>query len=267
MKVRLTDKVGEARAGIRPRGDPAANSQTGRATAAPPLLAALDLSQATMSVRKTQTPRYTRSLRLLEMMRSVRLVGKIALLGLLGATSACQREEGSPKPKGYFRIDLPKVGYRQYKADCPFTFDYATAARVQPDSSRQTRPCWLNVEYPQFKGRINLTYYPLGQGVDLSRLTEDSRTLTFRHSIRAEAIDELPLNYPERKVYGLLYAVGGEAASAVQFYATDSTRHFLRGSLYFDAEPNTDSLAPVLKFVQADVVRLLKTLEWKVLLE
>jgi len=187
----------------------------------------------------------------------------LLLLGWL-MVGACSREEGSPKPLGYFRIDLPKVGYQRYKGDCPFAFDYATAALVVKDSSsREMRDCWLNVDYPQFKGRINLTYYPLGQGVDLSRLTEDSRTLTFRHSIRAEAIDELPLNYPERKVYGLLYAVGGEAASAVQFYATDSTRHFLRGSLYFDAEPNVDSLAPVLKFVQADVVRLLKTLEWK----
>jgi gliding motility-associated lipoprotein GldD len=53
------------------------------------------------------------------------------------------------------------------------------------------------------------------------------------------------------------------AASPYQFYLTDSTRHFLRGSLYFDAIPNNDSLAPVIEYVKTDIQHLFETITWK----
>ena len=48
-----------------------------------------------------------------------------------------------------------------------------------------------------------------------------------------------------------MYDLKGNTASSLQFFVTDSTRNFLRGSLYFNAEPNKDSLAPVMDFHQA----------------
>ncbi len=59
-----------------------------------------------------------------------------------------------------------------------------------------------------------------------------------------------------------LYDLKGNTASAVEFYATDSLRHYLRGSLYFDAEPNADSLAPVIDFFREDIMHLIETLKW-----
>ncbi|MCR5455573.1 MAG: hypothetical protein K6F33_11355, partial [Bacteroidales bacterium] len=64
-------------------------------------------------------------------------------------------------------------------------------------------------------------------------------------------------------VYGLLYGIKGNVASPLQFYITDSTRHFLRGSLYFNCSPNKDSLAPSVEFVRQDIERLFETLIWK----
>ena len=68
---------------------------------------------------------------------------------------------------------------------------------------------------------------------------------------------------PKRKVYGTYYTIRGSAASPVQFYVTDSSRHFLRGSLYFYAVPQPDSIAPVLDFLTADIDRLVETIQWK----
>jgi gliding motility-associated lipoprotein GldD len=67
----------------------------------------------------------------------------------------------------------------------------------------------------------------------------------------------------EKRIFGIFYDLKGNTASAVQFYVTDSTKHYLRGSLYFEAEPNADSLAPVIEFFREDVIHLIETLKWK----
>ncbi|MDP4254828.1 MAG: hypothetical protein Q8938_12535, partial [Bacteroidota bacterium] len=53
------------------------------------------------------------------------------------------------------------------------------------------------------------------------------------------------------------------AATAKQFYVTDSTRNFLRGALYFDATPNEDSLSIVNNFLQEDMRHLINSFRWK----
>jgi len=83
------------------------------------------------------------------------------------------------------------------------------------------------------------------------------------HINKADAINEQIFSDAENSVYGILYDLKGNTASAVQFYATDSIKHYLRGSLYFSAEPNADSLAPVIDFFREDILHLIETLRWK----
>lgn len=177
-------------------------------------------------------------------------------------TLSCNQDY-SPKPKGYPRIELPEKKYTVYNGSCPFTFKYPTYARVVPDSSRGTEPCWLNVQFPQFKGTIHLSYKAIASEKMFRSLTEDAHTLAFKHTVKAEGIEESLLYNPDKKVYGLYYAISGNTASAVQFYLTDSTRHFLRASLYFMAEPKMDSLQPVLDFVKQDIDVMIKSFRWK----
>jgi gliding motility-associated lipoprotein GldD len=65
------------------------------------------------------------------------------------------------------------------------------------------------------------------------------------------------------KVYGLIYDIEGNTASSLQFYVTDSTKHFIRGALYFNVRPNIDSVKIVLEFLKKDVLHLIQTLQWK----
>ena len=48
----------------------------------------------------------------------------------------------------------------------------------------------------------------------------------------------------------------------INFFLTDSSTHFLRGALYFDAAPNEDSLGIVNKFLVDDVKHLINTFKW-----
>jgi gliding motility-associated lipoprotein GldD len=174
--------------------------------------------------------------------------------------SSCD-EPFAPKPRGYFRIGFPEKKYVITDPGyCPFTFESPAYSEIVRDTTR-AEDCWLNVEYRPFKGTLYLSYKEVNG--DLERLTDDCRNLAMKHVSKASGIDEQLYSDPLNQVYGLEYDLRGSAASPLQFWLTDSTRHFLRGSLYFYAVPNPDSIAPVLEFIQADVRRLMETVRWK----
>ena len=62
---------------------------------------------------------------------------------------------------------------------------------------------------------------------------------------------------------GVLYNLEGPVATPIQFFVTDSTDHFLRGSLYFDLAINSDSTAPVTERLLRDVEHLMSTVSWE----
>ena len=115
-----------------------------------------------------------------------------------------------------------------------------------------------------FHGRMHISYKPLTDKNSLVTFTEDTRTLAMKHMAKSSGIRQIAISDPNRKMYGLVYEINGMgAASPYQFYLTDSTTHWLRGSLYFDAIPNNDSLAPVIDFVKTDIQHLFETIRWK----
>ena len=183
----------------------------------------------------------------------------LLILAVVVLTFAC-KQRYTPKARGYFRIDLPEKAYQMFEGDYPYKFEYPAYAVVKPDTSSNAEKYWLNISYLEFKGQIHMSYKPVGDHFNM--LMEDSRKLAYKHSIKADAIHERMFYDAEKKVSGVLYEIKGNAASPLQFYATDSLNHFLRGSLYFNAIPNQDSLAPVINFVHQDVIRLMETLQW-----
>jgi gliding motility-associated lipoprotein GldD len=172
----------------------------------------------------------------------------------------CKRKY-TPKPRGYFRIDLPEKEYRLYDEECPYSFEYPVYGNVMPDDDYLSEPCWLNIEFPNYKGKIHLSYKAVSDNI--GTLLEDSHTLAYKHTIKAQAINETMFLNEEKKVFGVMYDITGDAASSVQFFVTDSLNHYLRGSLYFNLQPNSDSLAPVISFFREDMIHLVESLQWK----
>jgi len=175
--------------------------------------------------------------------------------------ASCQSDY-TPKPRGYFRIDLPKHEYRAFDANFPYAFEYPTYAVIIGDSSRIAEPYWINVVYPQLHAQLHISYKPVRK--NLAGYLEDSRTLVNKHIQKANAITQQQYIDTVHRVYGLTYAIKGtDAASPFQFYLTDSSSHFVRGALYFDLVPNNDSLAPVIDFLMEDVQHMIATFRWK----
>lgn len=176
---------------------------------------------------------------------------------------ACQNNEYSPKPKGYFRIIYPEKKYQQFDGSAPFSFEYPVYAKMEADQGRNVKKDWFNMHFTQFNAYLHLTYYDVTNRAAYDEMVEDARKLAFKHTIKASAIDQKLINYPDRKIYGIYYAIEGNTASSVQFFLTDSAKHYFRGALYFNERPQYDSIEPVVKFIKKDIDKMISTFKWK----
>lgn len=185
-----------------------------------------------------------------------------AIIVTLGLGSCNQNS--TPLPRGYLRIDLPEKEYRQFDTIFPYSFSYPVYGEVVPDQRPDAEPWWADVVFPSFKASLHLSYKTIESQEQLYGFIEDGRNFVNRHIPKATGFQENLYVNEETNVYGILYEIRGrEAASPMQFYLTDSTKHYLRGSLYFNVTPNNDSLAPVIRFLADDIRILMETLEWK----
>ena len=161
-----------------------------------------------------------------------------------------------PKPASHLRLEYPRAEYVSFENNCPFIFDINDDAVISDKGN-----CNFTITYPKMKATIFLTYKPVKN--DINAHLRDAQKLTYGHTVKADDITEQPFLNKDNKVYGMFYKVGGNAATNALFYATDSTRHFVTGSVYFYAKPNFDSIMPASSYVKNDMQTIMETLRWK----
>jgi gliding motility-associated lipoprotein GldD len=188
----------------------------------------------------------------------------IAPLLFVALASGCDADDGipTPKPKGYFRIALPEKKYVPYTGECPFAFSIPDYAHIENSVEKNAEPCWKNLVFDRFKATLYLSYKSISNDKMLGQLINNSWALTEKHRAVADGRRETDIIREKDHVYGTLIDVGGNAATALQFYLTDSSSHFIYGSLYFYTVPNKDSLRPVLDFLRKDILHLTETFQW-----
>lgn len=189
---------------------------------------------------------------------------KIWLLLLIsgGFFYACNSGDYTPKPKGYFRIDLPEKQWEVFDSLEQFRFDYPDYAVVSVDQASHKGDTWVDIYYTPFNAVLHLSYKVIAG--NFNTYVEDTRTLALQHLPKANTINDSVFYLPDRAIAGIMYQIGGKGvASPIQFYASDSTRHFIRGALYFNFRPNNDSIAPVIQYVKHDLLHFIRSIEWK----
>lgn len=187
----------------------------------------------------------------------------LVVLGFLLLQACNQTAEYAPKPRGYFRLELPKKEYQSFDSNPHYTFEYPKYAKMYLDSLDGNRPNWYNLAFPQFNARLHISYYPVNSKKEFNALVEDSRKLAFKHTVKATGIDEGLISEKENNVYGVFYTIDGNTASSTQFFLTDSTKNYLRAALYFNEKPQPDSIQPIVNFIKTDIDRMIKTFKWK----
>ena len=165
-----------------------------------------------------------------------------------------------PKPYGYFRIEMPSHDYQLSVGHEAFSYLHSAGSVVQylPEPEGGD---WFNLVYPSLDAVIYCSYLSISKA-QFGEVSEDSYQFVYKHAVRASTIKPERFENTEASVYGILYDVGGNVASPLQFVLTDSIRHFFRGALYFNAVPNQDSVAPVLEYIRQDVLVLMESFRW-----
>lgn len=167
------------------------------------------------------------------------------------------KDDVQPKPNSFLRLEYGVTDYKRFENEnYAYSFEYSENATIVQKGNQ-----WLDVYYPNLNATLVLSYIPVKNNLRL--LFKDSEKLTFKHMIKADDIQAVPYENSNTKVYGKLFQVYGNAATQIQFHATDSVRNFMTGALYFYAKPNYDSIMPAVNHLKKDVIRLMETLEWK----
>lgn len=180
-----------------------------------------------------------------------------ALVALTALIALGCNQTPTPKPRGYFRLDLPEHDYDTLEADCPFRFEKNVFTRWES----RNNPCWGDLKYPPLNASLQFTYKPVNNNLDT--LLKEAHELAYEHTVRASGIDENLIYDEQENVYGVMYRLTGNAASSVQFFVTDSSSHYLRAALYYYASPNADSLRPVNDYMEEEIEHMINTFRWK----
>ena len=198
--------------------------------------------------------------------------------------AACNSTYTSKKT-GYFKIDLPEKKYVLFdEPGMPYSFEYPTYAFIVKDSTyfdaNPENDYWRNIDFKNLNAKIFLSYKIIGgkafykikmsngtykdsTGINMyDKMINDAFNLTNKNDDVATSKKD-SLFKTANKVSGLLFKLGGNAATQRQFFMTDTTKNFIRGALYFYASPNADSVKPVVDFIQQDIDHLIKTFRWK----
>ena len=181
---------------------------------------------------------------------------KLFLLLLPLFLVSCKKDT-LPKPMGELRLEYPQPAYKHFESPCAYSFEYSNFAKID----QAKKPCWYYITYPNMKAKVFITYFPIHNDFDLH--VKEAEKMVYEHTIKASSIDTKSFSYPEKRVFGNFYELKGQSASNIQFYVTDSTRHFVTANLYFNSRPRPDSLAPAIAYVKKDLQHLIDTFEWK----
>lgn len=175
--------------------------------------------------------------------------------------TSCNEDVYTPKPRGFFRLDVKDTTFQSLTGSYPYTFEYSNASFV--DSIEPKGKNWINLIYPELNSILFITY-KIVDDTNLNYLIDDSRIIVYKQIAKADNILESSIIDTSVHVYGKIYeATGNDAACPFQFWITDRENHFFRASLYLNNVPQNDSLAPIINYLKKDMLHMIETFAWK----
>lgn len=186
------------------------------------------------------------------------MVSRLAVLVGFILLYSCQ-DQIQPKQNAFLALNYPEANYKLLQSNCSFEFEMNQNARIS--KGKYLDSCSFNIVYPELNATIFFTYKPVTN--NLNALLIDAQKLPLKHTIKADAIEADVYTNRLANTYGNFYEVEGDAASQAQFYLTDSLKHFVTGSIYFETTPNYDSILPAAAYMKQDLKHMVETMRWR----
>lgn len=191
----------------------------------------------------------------------------IIIISILFFVACTSDQVFVPKPRMYPKLTFPVKNNTNFNINnCPFEFvipDYFEFEQDTFDQKDINQACWFDLYCKELNAYLHMSYLDIENSKHFDQLLSDAFALVDEHNIKASYREELRYDRAEDKVHGVIFEIQGPVATPIQFFLTDSTNHFFRGSLYFKSQVNRDSIAPAYNFLKDDVMNAIDQFKWK----
>lgn len=185
-----------------------------------------------------------------------------SLLTILAVFTSCSQSEQAsmPKPIGYARVERSdSILLHEFDR---FQFEYSSDAFLEETPTENPEQVWFNLDYPHFKATLYCSYSQMRK-MELRSYLSDNYQFVRNNLDDFITLKEFDFQNKSKGLGGSLYYFDGNLRSPYQFYLTDSSTYFLRGSLYYNELVTADSIRPVTKSLEGDLINLIETFESK----
>jgi len=184
----------------------------------------------------------------------------ISLLVVFSILLCTCSDSNLPKQTAFLRIEFPEPKYFAFK-DLAHHIDFyynASAVEIKTENSNQ-----LSLTYPKINFSVDLSIQKLNNSQDFDDNFSDFSLLLDTHSKKSNGVLMREYEDLNNRVFSKIYEISGGVASPIQFYITDSTSNFIKGSLNLKFKSNYDSIFPSIQYVKNDIFILVESLNWR----
>lgn len=166
-----------------------------------------------------------------------------------------------PRRTAYPRIEVYDSIYSPIK-HLPVTIEANTSTSVQVDSlhKRPDGNRWIDIVYPAYNATLLCTYSP-ADATSINSIIDNRSERMFLNA--GDLTSELTEISTPSGTTALIVNTPSSRVTPIQFIASDNRSWVFSGALYLNSpgnRSNADSIAPVLKAVNRDILHLIRNL-------
>ena len=168
---------------------------------------------------------------------------------------SCNNNVNLPKQKAYFAPEFEIPTYKKISLDCNYSFNINSQASIN-----NIKNCNYEIYYKNLNAKIFINQIVLSNSIE-TVLNTFNQKINENSRLSDQIIQSNYVNI-DKKIYSKLYSFVGNSPSNIQFYVTNQTDKFLTGSLFFETEPNYDSLFPYIDYIRNDIKKMVDSFRW-----
>ena len=168
---------------------------------------------------------------------------------------SCNNNVNLPKQKAYFAPEFEIPTYKKISLGCNYSFNINSIASIN-----NIKNCNYEIYYKNLNAKIFINQIVLSNSIE-TVLNTFNQKINENSRLSDQIIQSNYVNI-DKKIYSKLYSFVGNSPSNIQFYVTNQTDKFLTGSLFFETEPNYDSLFPYIDYIRNDIKKMVDSFRW-----
>ena len=173
---------------------------------------------------------------------------------------SCDETNYLPKEKGFLRLEFEKPTYDTFSIEASklnFIFNNAYSSfEIVSDEK-------IVLSYKDIKIDIVLSNVELDNISSFEESIQNFYMFLEPHRKKSNQISIKEFTSANNKIFAKVFEMRGPVASPLQFYVTDSTNHFLFGSMNIMEKSDYDSIYPSIMYVKNDVFSIIESVNWE----